>query len=262
MSGQHRQSGMNAVSEMDLRALLIQGLHELAQDDEAIAECVGRADDLLEGTQGSWVDELTRVAHALLDPRSDMYITTKVGYPTATAHLPCIGIINDQSGEDTSGAVLGDILSRTYRSEGVAPDRTRGAVFINGRRYRLPNPDGLPVFAEQDPPRRTYEAVQRGVDWRSVLEVSCWTAAPETSLLVQAMARWALFRRKGDLSRSGVYEVGFDEAGVQPDPAMEPRVGYVPVIRCTLSWTYGQTTRKGRVVNYEGDHTITANISC
>jgi hypothetical protein len=154
----------------------------------------------------------------------------RVGYPYATAHLPCLSLVLANASEDPSGANVGDVLGvRVVRTGTLAGDD----VTVEGMVVTAGTPGTLKVEHE----------VQIGTDWSSTVEVGCWAVAPEVSLLVQAAARWALFRGKGQLNESGVYEVRFEEGGAQPDPQLEPRVGYVPIIRCHLSWTYQQTRR-------------------
>jgi hypothetical protein len=278
---------MNIVPELDVRAVLIQGLHELAEDSFAIDELVKRVDALRQGSQLQWEADLRAELVRMLTPTDDRYVFVKVGYPTDAAHLPALSIILDNASEDTSGAMLGDSLGSSYRVEGVAPDRTVGAVFVQNeplgaagltaasykaapaestedstRQAPLPDPLGGEAFPLQEPARRTIEHELGGTDWSSTVEVGCWHLAPEGALLLQAAARWALFRGKGQLQSSGIFDVRFDEGGAQPDERLEPRVGYVPMVRVHLDWTYRQTRVRARRGNFEGGITLNNTFNC
>ena len=52
-----------------------------------------RVDDLRDGSQDEWAVQLRAELLAMLNPDSDRCVVVKVGYPTATAHLPWVSII-------------------------------------------------------------------------------------------------------------------------------------------------------------------------
>jgi len=248
MTTGHRGAGMNLTPELDVRAVLLTGLHELANDRKAIDELVNRVDALNDGSQDTWTADLRKELLRLLDPNSGSYVLIRVGYPTEHAHLPALSLVLGNANENDGGAVIGDTLSRTYDRVGAVPTPPASIVTPSGQLIGLtplPDPLGGTDYPAGEPQQRVYQNTQIGTDWSSTVEVGCWSVAVETALLLQAMARWALFRGKGQLQKAGVYDIRFDEGGAQPDERLEPRVGYVPIIRIHLDWTYRQTRREG-----------------
>jgi len=241
----HRGAAMNIVPELDIRQVILVGLHELANDSAELEALVRRTDDLQEGSQLDWNEALAAELRAMLDPASDRYVFVKVGYPTHAAHLPCVSIVLEAANEDTGEAQMGDVLDIVYRKEGLREfDRGDGTIV-----KELPKLDKgteltpLPLMARPIPLQRVFQETVLGGGWDSNIQVGCWAVAPETSLVLQAAVRWALYRNKGRLHDAGVHEVGFSEGGETPDERLEPRVGYVPMIRVHLDWTYRQTKR-------------------
>lgn len=212
----HRGAGMNIVPELQVRQMLMEELYKLASDEIAIEEVVSRIDDLRQGTQEAWTKDLTAALKDLLDPGSRNPLWVKVGYPLTEAELPCISIVNDGGSEDERGAVMGDILDVSYQLMGT----------------------------------QSFKYTTLGVDQISHVQVGSWATAPELALLMDAAVRFAAFRGKGALDAAGVWEVGFTNAGFpNPAPELLPRVGYVPMTRIQLQWTYRTTLREGPVPN-------------
>lgn len=210
----HRGAGMNIVPELKVRQVIMEQLYKLASDDIAIDEIVSRADDLRHGTQSQWTADLKAALKDLLDPKSQNPLWVKVGYPLSESELPCISIINESGSEDAKGAVMGDILGEAFQTIGA----------------------------------QTYKYTTKGIDQISNVQIGSWATAPELSLLIDAAVRYALFRDgKGPLEAGGVWEVAFTYGGVQPSEELYPRVGYVPMTRVQLTWTYRTTVRSGPV---------------
>lgn len=247
----HRGTGMNIVPEMDVREVIINGLHELANDREAIEGMVSRTDALRDGSQDDWTAELRAELLAMLDPESDRYVYVKVGYPLSNAHLPCVSIILEGATENQGEANIGDDLNRYTEVQGtfVAPVSLDNGLSL----APLPNATTTPT------PVRVEEVQVKGTGWSSNVQCGCWHVAPEGALLLQAAVRWALFRGKGQLHDAGVHQLSFSEGGVQPDGQMEPRVGYVPMITIHMDWTYRQIRRKTVM---PGNIAFTTTYSC
>lgn len=249
--------------EFVFRDVLLRGLHELAQDPVAIDEVIGRADTLDHSSREAWQESMRAAMRAFFDPDGPDWINVGIGYPEVTEHLPWIGIINDTGGEDAAGAVVGDTLQEIQRVIGAEPDRSTGAVFVGATRYApLPDPLGGSAYPAQDAPRKTYVDTVTGIDHQTTLELTCWHPAPEASILLRNIVRWAMFRRKGELQDLvGATEVSLDEGGVTPDERIAPLARYVPVIRATVTWTYRQTLRGDRRANGEGGITLVNTFS-
>ncbi len=227
--------GHNLVTELDVRAVVVTGLHALVSDEEAIRSIIRRSDALAFGSQERWEREMRRAVLDLLSPDGDRYVQVGVGYPTPEIRLPFVSIVKESGGENDAEAVCGDRLSES-RSD-IVGEWTPG-----------PSLDGLPLWPLPDgtsppvPPQ--IDTVQPiGGGYRSTLQVACWSVSPEESILLHSMVWWTLFRGKGELVDAGVHEVRLSDSGFVPDERMDPRVGYVPTIRVDLSSTYQQLRR-------------------
>ena len=203
-------TGANLVTEVDLVEALTLGLQVLRQDEQAIAELFERHDTTRHSTGDAWSSDQATLLRRILDPSDDLYARATIGYPTTERQLPCYSVVNESAAEDTSGAVMGDLLSTTYDRVG----------------------------------ERSIRSDLMGVTWTTTVQVGCWAAAPELSLVLRDAARWALFRQKDLLRSRGVHDITFSEQGLAPSPDLEPRVGYVPMIGVTLKWTFAQTLRR------------------
>ncbi len=211
-----RGAGMNMVPEFDVRALLITGLAVLAGDAERIGEIVRRVDVLRQGSQDEWEKDLTKALRRVLDPREATFVRVLIGYPDDAAHLPCISVTYESGSEDQAGAVHGDVLRR------------RSEVIGSG--------DSL----------RVQRVTELGIDRTSVVQIGCWSPAPELSLLLQAAVTNVLLVHKGQLSAAGVHDVSLADGGAPTDQQtqIDLRVAYVPLVVVTLGWTYRTTRRK------------------
>lgn len=245
-----RGVGANMIGELDVRAIILSGLHELANDPENLDLIVRRADELLQGSQESWSQQLRGELLAMLDPRSDRYVQVQVGYPLPNAHLPWVSLVLDDAGENDAESVVGDVEAVSYETFGtfVPPKSLPSGVSIEP----LPDPT-----QNQGQNPRIERVTTTGTGWKTTIQIGCWHVAPEGSLLLQTAVRWALFR--GKLTGAGVHQVDFAEGGVHPDPKIHPRVGYVPMIRATLLWTYTQRIREAAV---PGRITVTSLPYC
>ena len=246
----HRGAAMDAITELEARSVILRGLHELASDEEAIARIVARTDRLLYGSQADCSRELRNELLAMLTPESDRYITVEVGWPTEHAHLPYVSLVNAGGGENDAETVIGDQLGDA--SFEVFGDFVPLPTLDSGLRL-TPTPGQVAGTAPTPKPVRIEEVRTIGVGWRTQIEVGSWHVAPEGSVLLQAMVRWALFRGKRELEAMGVHELSLSDGGVMPDERLEPRVAYVPTTTLTLLWTYTQVRRR---------EAIPGNVSC
>jgi len=207
----HLGAGMSVVPELLVREVLLAGLVEVAGDTTRINEIVGRFDIDPRGGDRvrRWSEEL-RAAIRTLPAR----VRCAVGYPEDRAQAPYLSVVLEGGSEDSRGAVAGDVLGYHY----------------------YPRGDG----------RAEYQKVI-GIDETSTVQVGAWATAPEESLLLLEVARNVLFRDKGRLYDAGVHEVAFSHGGDEPNPERFPWTGYVPVLRCTMTWTRRQTRRVGLV---------------
>ena len=203
-------TGANLVAEVDLVEALTLGLQVLRQDEAAISELFHRNDVTRLSTGEAWSSDQAELLRRVLDPADDLFARASIGYPTTDRQLPCYSVVNESAAEDTSGAVMGDLLSTTYDQQG----------------------------------ERSIRSDLMGVTWTTTVQVGCWATAPELSLVLRDAARWALFRQKDLLRERGVHDISFSEQGLAPSPDLEPRVGYVPMISVTLRWTFAQTLRR------------------
>lgn len=232
-------SGMPIACELLVRQVVLEGLHEIANDEDRLRELVGRVDALLDGSQDEWADELVRAFRRILTPAEPDHVKVLVGQPLSAGDLPCVTILKEAGSEDTGGAVVGDILDLKYIQRGTyeyTPQAVDGA--------------GDPTIAPQTAPQIDEHRLV-GTAWTTTVQVGSWTTAPELSLLLDAAVHDALMRGKGRLIAAGVHDVTFSEGGQPTDrqTQVELRCGYVPMQRATLDWIRGTTRRKGPVPN-------------
>ncbi len=213
-------SGMSLAPELLLRQVLMEGLVELAGSPSRLAELFGRTDDMRHGSQEQWTRDMQDAAQGLVAIEGGVPVL--IGYPAGNARLPVVSIVLESGREDTSGATVGDIAGTALETIGDPSAPTR------------------------------YDLQQRlAVPWDTALQLGCWATGPEESVLLGAVVKSIVFRDKGRLMEAGVLDVGLSETGMQPDPQLYPRIGYVPIIRASLSWTWRQTRKTtGAPVTY------------
>lgn len=219
---QHRGVGMLEAPELLIRQVLLEGLVELAGDEQRLEELFARSDDMLQGSQEEWVDDFKRVLRRMAVLHTEGGVAVGVGYPMDDAHYPYVSIVIDSAAESPGGASMGDVLGRAYdvQSTPTAED-TNSTVSTR------------------------YTTI--GTDWTTNLQIGCWALAAEESTLLLTVVRHLLFRHKGRMTTAGVRDITLSESGFQPEPNQYPRTGYVPIIRCSLDWTFRQTRRTRRV---------------
>jgi hypothetical protein len=210
---------MHIVPELLVRQVLLEGLVELAGDPYRQDELFGRHDDMPQGTAEDWLEEMRAALLRMTSLTAPDGIRVAVGYPALEARFPYVSIVIEEGHEDESGAVSGDLLG--------------GATKVTGTF----NADLPESFSVED-----REII--GSEWSTTLQVGSWTEVPEESALLHAMVKSILFRDKGRLYTAGVREMMLAETGFAPDERMSQRTGYVPVVRCTMRWTWRQTRRK------------------
>lgn len=219
MSLRHVGSGMHLVPELAVRQVLLEGLVELAGDEFRQEELFGRHDNLPMGTQEDWLDEMRQALLRMTSVTAPDGIKVGVGYPHLEVRFPYVSIVIEEGHEDEGGAVTGDVLG--------GDSHLRGTF----------NADLPESFQVED-----REVI--GTEWSTTLQIGSWTEVPEESSLLHAMVKSVLFRDKGRLYTAGVREIMLSETGFAPDERMAQRTGYVPVVRCTMRWTWRQTRRR------------------
>jgi hypothetical protein len=214
----HRGAAINIAPELLVRQVLTEGLVELAGSNFSLDELYEREDDLLQGSQDEWTDDLKEELRRILDPEEQGGVRVLIGYPPSTGRFPAVSLVLESANENEGESTMGDVLGQHYQQIGT------------------PDPD--------DPSAsRSVEFKTIGAEWLSNVQVGVWATAPETSLALHAAVKAILFKHKGRLLAAGVNEVSMSESGFQPDPQLYPRTGYVPVIRCSMRWTWRQTRR-------------------
>lgn len=222
----HQGAGSNPIPEMLIRQVLHEGFVEAVEDDLLLTEVFGRVDDLLQGSQDQWLEDMKVEFRRMV---AENEIAIHVGYPDDIARLPYVSIILEGGHEDEGQATLGDMLGVDYEVVGNV-----GEV----------DADGVPTF-------RSYQHTIVGCEEVTTIQIGSWAAVPEASLLLHAMVRAILFRHKRRLEDAGINELTFSDSGFQPGQApWEGHVGYVPLVRCTMRWTRRQTLREGPVPTY------------
>jgi hypothetical protein len=230
----HQGSGSSPVPELLVRQVLREGFVEAVEDDLLLTEVFTRQDDLLQGSQDSWLDDMKASFRRMV---LEDVIGIHVGYPDDVARLPYVSIVLEGGLEDEGAAVLGDVLGVDYEAIGTGTDE-------DGETTYPVDDDGVPTY-------RSYQHTVVGCEETTTLQIGTWTLAPEDSLLLHAMVRAVLFRHKRRLEGAGINELTFSDSGFQPgQPPWEGHVGYVPLVRCTMRWTRRQTLRQGPVPTY------------
>ena len=236
-SSRHRGSGMNIVPELAVMETLVMGLQLLAEDPNAIAECIDRIDAMEQNDPEDWRSSMIAALQEMLTPGSDTYLNVFVGFDAAVANMPAIHLENAGGGENTGEAEVGDIIGVYYSLRNpVDPDADLADVDLD-------NPRGLtPPVELLDTEHLAVRHQVKGVGQSTQVTVGCWDPAPERALLIQAAVRWALFTGKAHLGSRGVHEVSWSEGSVVPSQEMLPRpVSYVPTLTLTLRWTFRAT---------------------
>lgn len=208
-------SGMQGPPEMLIRQVLIEGLAVLAKDKRRVEEIVGRVDDLPGGSQNGWAAELWGI---LQKNAIQAGILVYVGYPSSEARFPCISIIDESTQEDSQSRTMGNIQGRYNKRYGG--------------------------FDANDPAVGYTERLQvEGHDKISQLQIGAWAEAGELAFLIRSVVGHILERDQGRLIEAGGLDIETSESGFQPDPTWQPRIGYVPMIRLTFTWSRHQIRR-------------------
>lgn len=210
-------SGMGNAPELLIQEAIVVGLHTLVSDRHALSEMVSRDDALRHNTAAEWHDALRDSLRQMLDPQSPKYVDVLLSYPTPAgpnefARLPAISIIPDGGGENTSEVVAGDLLRQFCERRG--------------------------------PNQEIWRTTEFGAGQRTTLQVGVWTTEQEATVVLYAAVKWALYREKAELNRKGVHELSYTEGGVEPNPKLEPRVAFVPMLNVQMSWTFRGSYRE------------------
>jgi hypothetical protein len=220
----HYGGGMFFVPELQLRKVLIDGLVDLAGDDERMDILFGRVDDLLGGTQDDWVSEMKDAFRAMATTTTRLRVL--VGYPPDHAFLPCYSIVESNGSEQSQGTTHADIWKLDVEKEGVVNEKD-----LTGEITEYP---------------RLVQTTTIATPWSSTVQIGSWAISPEGSVVLQAVARAILDKDKGRLHKAGVHNIALSTpGGFQPDPNRYPTVGYVPIISVALDWSCIQQTRQG-----------------
>lgn len=204
----HLGSGHTLVPELLVRQVLLEGLVELAGDRFRQDEIFGRVDDMLQGTQDDWNQEMRTALLQMVRPGALGGIRVAVGYPHAEARLPHVSIVTEAGSEEGGQATMGDVLHRTF-------DEDTGTQHL-----------------------------VKGTEWSSVVQIGSWATSGEASTLLAQMVRNVVFEKKGSLIAAGVRELTLSETGFQPGDEHWPRVMWVPMLRVNMEWTFRQTMRR------------------
>lgn len=212
--------GSTLAPELILRQLLLEGLYELAGDAPRLDELFGRVDTLRSADADAWLVELRQEVERMLPGRQSSGLTVRVGYPGQDARWPYVSIVMERDDEDASGATVGDTLSE--RTEVIGTFDANDASSV-----------------------RLYTHTVLGCDEKLTLQVGIWTRAPERAAALTAVIQHLLFRHKGDLAKAGARDLSMATSGFAPDPDAYATVGFVPLIRVTMTWTRRQTRTSG-----------------
>ena len=204
----HRGAGHNLTPELLVRQVLLEGLVELAGDKFRQDEIFDRVDDMLQGTQETWNQEMREALLRMSHVGALGGIRVAVGYPSTESRLPHISIITESGAEEGGQATMGDVLGRAY-------DRDTNTLYTT-----------------------------KGAAWSSSVQIGAWATSGEASTLLAQIVRNVVFDKKGSLLQSGVHEISLSETGFDPGEQYYPRVQWVPMIRVNLEWTFRQTHRK------------------
>jgi hypothetical protein len=214
----HRGAGIDIVPELLIREVLLYGFRELCGDAFRMDKLFHRVDDLLGGTQEEWAQDLKNALLRMAKPADRGALRIGVGYPTTAIVTPYVSIVLESGAENTAEAAVGDVLSRASHVIGT-------------------------LRSDDERAARVIESTTLGVGWQSTIQIGSWSRVPEESLLLHAAVRQILFRDKGRLVAAGVHEVGFTDTGFAPSRDEYPDTGYVPVLRCSISWTLRDVRR-------------------
>lgn len=215
-------SGMSWTPELLLRQVLLEGVLALAGDEFRMAEMVQRADTLDQSSRAQWErDFRDTIADLAEHGPGKAPLRIKLGYPHEQAVYPHVSIVLASGSEDRAQATVGDRLGQTTEHRGTP--------------------------TEDDPSAsRAIEHTLIGLGWTTTLEIGVWAVAPEQAILIHALLKHLILYEKGRMVAAGVTEMSISETGFTPGEGWG-RVGFVPVIRCTMAWTIQSTLRKGPV---------------
>lgn len=211
-------------AEFLIRETLLMGFAEFASSKAQQHEVLDRIDMLRQGSQSSWREDCAAALRDTFDPTSPNALQNVcIGHPTQEAVLPWIGIVQMAEAEDASGSMAGDILTRVYSTTGDLET----------------NPEGFRVIRHE----------VLSTDYTSTIQVAVWTTVPELSIVLQAAAQYVMELHKDTLGRAGVYTITMSCSSFTPDPMLEPRVAYVPIITVVLSFPRRRTRTTDPVPN-------------
>jgi hypothetical protein len=217
--------GMFFMPELLLRQVLLQGLVDLAGDDERMSVLFGRVDDLLQGTQDGWVDELKSYFRDAVT-RTEGRMAVMVGYPMDHTFTPCFSIVEMSGGENDGEALVGDRWDTATEQEGVVNERD-----MTGTITEYPRLVRTEVIA---------------TPWKTTIQVGAWATSPEGSTVLAAVARSILIRDKSRLMRAGVTNISLSTpGGFTPDNERYPMIGYVPIVQVAMDWQCVDQVRSG-----------------
>lgn len=217
--------GMFFMPELLLRQVLIQGLIDLAGDDERMSILFRRVDDLLQGTQEEWVDELKAYFRDSVT-RAEGRMSVLVGYPMDHTFIPCFSLVEMSGGEKDGEALVGDRWDVATEQEGVV------------------NEPNLARDLTEYPRLVRTETV--ATPWTSTIQVGAWATSPEGSTVLSAVARSILIRDKSRLMSAGVTNISLSTpGGFTPDNERYPLIGYVPIVQVAMDWQCVDQIRSG-----------------
>lgn len=207
-------AGMVTSPKLALQEAIVVGLHTLASDQRAIDELVGYDSGLRHSSKDGWRKGLRAALVDMLDPSSDTYVDVLASYPVpwGQARLPCVSIVTQSGGENSSELVAGNLLR---------------------------------VYGEMHGPlQQVYRVEEYGMGQRHTLEVAMWAVEPERSELMLSAVKSALLMQTVWLAEQGVHELSLQEGELEPNPALEPRVNAIPAMSVSMSWTFRQSERR------------------
>lgn len=209
-------AGSSFAPDYLLVSFLRRRLTVLAADSERLGELYARLDAEL-GAPAQAQAMLERL-RALVRWGSEDELTVRLGYPDEHARLPAVSVVMASGSENPAAATFEDVFALSH--ELVIPEggTAADAVCVQ-RRHKL-------------------------VEHSSSIQIGTWATTPEESLLVHEAVRICLLVDKQRLTAHGIRDVTFGEGGVVPDPRLRPRVGYVPMLTCTLTWDLRHTVRR------------------
>ena len=211
-------------AEFLIRETLIMGFAEFASSRAQQDEVLDRIDMLRQGSQESWRADCAAALRDTFDPQSPNFLSNVcIGHPTQEATLPWIGIVLMAEAEDPAGSMLGDVLTRQYTTTGDLDS----------------NPEGFRVIRHE----------VLSTDYTATVQIAVWTTVPELSIVLQATAQYVMELHKDILGRAGVYTITLTTSSLSPDPTLEPRVAYVPIVTCVLTFPRRRTKTTDPVPN-------------